>query len=43
MLDVSFDPVHEKTNNLGSDQFQRKSGCTSTEYGLRVEILDLES
>ena len=25
--------VHEKTNNLGSDQVQHKPGCTVTEDG----------
>ena len=27
------EPVHEKTNNLGSDLVQHKPGCTVTEYG----------
>ena len=35
--------MHEKTNNLGSDQVQHKPGCTVTEDGQRLEILDLES
>ena len=26
-------PVHEKTNNLGSDQVRHKPGCTITEDG----------
>ena len=38
-----FEPVHEKTNNLGSDQVRLKPGCTVTEDGLKFEILDLES
>ena len=38
-----YEPVHEKTNNLGSDQVQHKPGCTVTEDGSRLEILDLES
>ena len=28
-----FEPVHEKTNNLGSDQVRHKPGCTFTEDG----------
>ena len=32
-----FEPVHEKTNNLGSDRRSDK------EDGWRLEILDLES
>ena len=28
-----FDPVHEKTNNLGSHQARHKPGCTVTEDG----------
>ena len=27
------EPVHEKTNNLGSDQVLHKLGCTVTEDG----------
>ena len=27
------EPVHEKTNNLGSDQVRHKPGCTVTEDG----------
>ena len=38
-----FEPVHEKTNNLGSDQVRHKPGCTVTEEVWRLEILDLES
>ena len=29
----TFEPVREKTNNLGSDQVQHKLGCTVTEDG----------
>ena len=29
----SFEPVREKTNNLGSVQVRHKSGCTVTEDG----------
>ena len=29
----TFEPVHEKTNNLGSDQVRHKPGCTVTEAG----------
>ena len=32
-----------KPNNLGSDQVRHKPGCTVTEDGKRLEILDLES
>ena len=44
-LDNMFvnEPVREKTNNLGSDQVRHKPGCTVTEDGYRLEILDLES
>ena len=41
--DIVYEPVNEKTNNLGSDQVRHKPGCTVTEDGLRLEILDLES
>ena len=37
------EPVHEKTNNLGSDQVQHKPVCRVTEDGERLEIVDLES
>ena len=30
---LKIEPVHEKTNNLGSDQVRHKSGCTVTEAG----------
>ena len=40
---LPFEPVREKTNNLGSDQVRHKPGCTVTEDGKRLEILDLES
>ena len=30
---VLYEPVREKTNNLGSDQVQHKPGCTVTESG----------
>ena len=35
--------MREKTNNLGSDQVRHILGCTVTEDGKRLEILDLES
>ena len=28
-----YEPVREKTNNLGSEQVQHKPGCTVTEDG----------
>ena len=37
-----IEPVREKTNSLGSDQVRHKPGCTVTEDGQRMEILDLE-
>ena len=37
------EPVCEKTNNLGSDLVRHKAGCTVTEIGQRLVILDLES
>ena len=38
-----YEPVREKTNNSGSDQVRYKPGCTVTEDGKRLEILNLES
>ena len=32
-LKIAYDPVREKTNNLGFDQVRHKPGCTSTEDG----------
>ena len=32
-----------KTNNMVSEQVRHKPGCTGTEDGQRLEILDLES
>ena len=40
---ILFEPVREKTNNLGSDQVGHKLACTITADGKRLEILDLES
>ena len=40
---LQFEPAREKTNNLGSDQVRHNTGCTVTEDGKRLEILDLES
>ena len=40
---VTNEPRHEKTNILVFDQVQHKLGCTVTEDGYRLEILDLES
>ena len=37
------EPRHEKTNNVVSEHVRYKLSCTSTEDGLRLEILDLES
>ena len=38
-----YEPVREKTNNLGSDQVRHKPGCTVKEDSQRLEILDFES
>ena len=38
-----FEPVREKTDNLGSDQVRHKPDCTVTEDGYRLEISDLKS
>ena len=35
--------MHEKTNSLDPDQIRHKPGCTVTEDGWRLEILNLES
>ena len=40
---ISFVPVREKTNNLGSNQGPTQTGCTVTEAGQKLEISDLES
>ena len=40
---ILYEPVHEKTNNLGSDQVRHKPGSAITEDDYRLEILDLES
>ena len=36
------EPVHEKTNNLGSDQVRHKPVCTVTEAGKKLELSDLK-
>ena len=38
-----IEPCHEKTNILVSDLVRHKPGCTATEDGYRLEILDSES
>ena len=38
LLSWKNEPVHEKTDNLVSDQVQHKPGCTVTEDGQRLEI-----
>ena len=40
---VAFEPRHEKANNVVSKQVRHNPSCTSTEDGLRLEILGLES
>ena len=37
------EPPRGKTNNVISEQVRHKLGCTATEDGQRLEILDLES
>ena len=40
---MAYEPVREKTNNLGSDQVRHKAGCTVKEdLWKRMEILDLK-
>ena len=39
---AAFEPGQEKTNFLVSDLVRHKLGCTATEYGLMLEISDLE-
>ena len=41
--EVLIEPRCEKTNVLFSDVVRHKPGCTVTEDGWRLEILDLES
>ena len=38
-----FEPVREKTNNMGSDQVRHKPGCTVTEDEYRLELFAVES
>ena len=40
--EIPFEPMREKTNNLGSNKVRHKLACTSTEDGYRLEILDFE-
>ena len=40
---LNIEPPRGKTNNVVSKQVRHKPACTSTEDGLRLEILDLES
>ena len=37
-----YEPHLEKTNNEVSKQVRHQPSCTSTEYGQRLEILDIE-
>ena len=37
---MSLEPVCENTNNLRSDKVQHEPGCTVTEEGYELEILD---
>ena len=39
----SFEPRREKTNILVSDPVRHKPGCTATEGGKRLKILNLDS
>ena len=40
---IGNEPVPEKSNSVGSDQVRHKPGCTVTEDGKRLKILELES
>ena len=42
MKGLIIEPRHEKTNVLVSDLIRHKPGCTATENGWRLEILDFE-
>ena len=37
------EPPRGKTNNVVLDQIRHKPGCSATEIGYRLQILDLES
>ena len=38
---LTYEPVREKTNKLGSDQVRHKPACTVTEAGQKLESLDI--
>ena len=38
-----FEPSPEKANYMFSEQVQHKSGCSVTEAGQKLEILDLRT
>ena len=38
---ISYEPLREKTNNLGSDQVRHRLPCTVTEAGWKLEELYL--
>ena len=40
---TAYEPQHEKTNNVVSDQVWHKPGCIATGDGQKLEILDLAS
>ena len=42
LLLLTFEPPHEKTNNVVFEQVQRKRSCTSIEDGYGLEILNIE-
>ena len=39
---LRYEPPHEKTYKVASEQVRHKPSCTSTEDGWMLEILDLE-
>ena len=43
MFHNKYEPRHEKTSNVDSDQVWHKPGCTATGDGRKLEILDLAS
>ena len=43
VVSASYEPPRGKTNNVVFEQVRHKLGCTVTEDGQRLEILDLES
>ena len=42
-LKRSYEPPHEETKNVVSEQVRHKPSCASTEDRLRLEIVEAES